>query len=124
MKKEILTKQKANGIKPDVIKSVFGGNEKGKQFVGNYPLMFTEDKEWWGQELDRYFLPRWTNIKDGLPPNNRAVLVTGENLSMDIGWRSDGKNYGWCKFNGGELFESWQKITHWMYLPNPPKTVL
>jgi hypothetical protein len=63
----------------------------------------------------------WINVKDKLPPNNVAVLVTGKGISIDIGWKLDSRNYEWCKYHGGELFQVWQKVEWWQFLPETPR---
>ena len=62
----------------------------------------------------------WINVNEKLPPNNVAVLVTGKGISIDIGWILDSRNYEWCKYHGGELFEIWHKVEWWQFLPETP----
>ena len=62
----------------------------------------------------------WINVNEKLPPNNVAVLITGDNLSIDIGWKLDINNYQWCKYSGGKLYDKLIKITHWQHLPELP----
>lgn len=36
---------------------------------------------------------------------------------IDIGWKLDSRNYEWCKYHGGELFDKCQKVEWWQFLP-------
>ena len=70
----------------------------------------------------------WISVKDKLPPYNRDVLVYRPNMAMKI--LVD--NYAWhYRDDDGEWYEDWALygkdtngnpvITHWAYLPEPPK---
>ena len=70
----------------------------------------------------------WISVKDKLPPYNRDVLVYRPNMAMKI--LVD--NYAWhYRDDDGEWYEDWALsgkdangnpvITHWAYLPKPPK---
>ena len=70
----------------------------------------------------------WTSVKDKLPPYNRDVLVYRPNMAMKI--LVD--NYAWhYRDDDNEWYEDWALygkdangnpvITHWAYLPEPPK---
>lgn len=50
---------------------------RGEQFVNKYPLMFTEDKEWWAQELDSFFF-RGNNY---MPTEKAKDLTTANEVS-------------------------------------------
>ena len=70
----------------------------------------------------------WISVKDELPPYNRDVLVYRPNMAMKI--LVD--NYAWhYRDDDDEWYEDWTLcgkdtngnpvITHWAYLPEPPK---
>ena len=70
----------------------------------------------------------WISVKDELPPYNRDVLVYRPNMAMKI--LVD--NYAWhYRDDNDEWYEDWAlygkdtngnpAITHWAYLPQPPK---
>ena len=70
----------------------------------------------------------WISVKDKLPPYNRDVLVYRPNMAMKI--LVD--NYAWhYRDDDKEWYEDWALygkdtngnpvVTHWAYLPNPPK---
>ena len=70
----------------------------------------------------------WISVEDKLPPYNRDVLVYRPNMAMKI--LVD--NYAWhYRDDDGEWYEDWALygkdtngnpvITHWAYLPEPPK---
>lgn len=54
----------------------------------------------------------WYSVKDKLPKSNVHCLT----YSRDI----DGVKYRILCTNNGKFYSS---ITHWMYLPNPPKSL-
>ena len=70
----------------------------------------------------------WISVDDKLPPYNRDVLVYRPNMAMKI--LVD--NYAWhYRDDDDEWYEDWALygkdtngnpvITHWAYLPKPPK---
>ena len=70
----------------------------------------------------------WISVEDKLPPYNRDVLVYRPNMAVKI--LVD--NYAWhYRDDDGEWYEDWALsgkdangnpvITHWAYLPQPPK---
>ena len=70
----------------------------------------------------------WISVEDKLPPYNRDVLVYRPNMAMKI--LVD--NYAWhYRDDDDEWYEDWALsgkdangnpvITHWAYLPQPPK---
>ena len=70
----------------------------------------------------------WISVKDKLPPYNHDVLVYRPNMAMKF--LVD--NYeGYYGEDDDEWYEGWAKhgtdiqgkpvITHWAYLPQPPK---
>ena len=70
----------------------------------------------------------WISVDDKLPPYNRDVLVYRPNMAMKIlvdnyeGYygEDDAEWYeGWAKF--GNDIHGKPIITHWAYLPRPPK---
>lgn len=71
---------------------------------------------------------KWISVDDKLPPYNRDVLVYRPNMAMKF--LVD--NYeGYYGEDDDEWYEGWAKhgtdihgkpvITHWAYLPQPPK---
>ena len=73
-------------------------------------------------------VPQWISVKDKLPPYNHDVLVYRPNMAMKF--LVD--NYeGYYGEDDDEWYEGWAKhgtdihgkpvITHWAYLPQPPK---
>ena len=70
----------------------------------------------------------WISVKDKLPPYNRDVLVYRPNMAMKI---LVDNYYGYYGDDDDEWYEGWAKygedihgksiITHWSYLPQPPK---
>ena len=70
----------------------------------------------------------WVSVKDKLPPYNHNVLVYRPNMAMKILVDNYGAYYG---EDDDEWHEGWKKyrkdihgkpiITHWAYLPQPPK---
>ena len=70
----------------------------------------------------------WIPVKDKLPPYNRDVLVYRPNMAMKIlvdtydgyyGEDDDEWYEGWAKY--GKDTHGKPVITHWAYLPQPPK---
>lgn len=70
----------------------------------------------------------WVSVKDKLPPYNRDVLVYRPNMAIKIlvdnyegyyGEDDDEWNEGWAKY--GNDINGKPIITHWAYLPQPPK---
>ena len=70
----------------------------------------------------------WISVDDKLPPYNRDVLVYRPNMAMKI--LVD--KYAWhYRGDDDEWYEDWALygkdtngnpvVTHWAYLPNPPK---
>ena len=70
----------------------------------------------------------WISVEDKLPPYNRDVLVYRPSMAMKI--LVD--NYAWhYRDDDNEWYEDWALygkdangnpvITHWAYLPKPPK---
>lgn len=70
----------------------------------------------------------WISVKDRLPPYNHDVLVYRPKMAMKILVDCYSGYYG---EDDGEWSEGWKKygkdirnnplITHWAYLPQPPK---
>ena len=70
----------------------------------------------------------WISVKDKLPPYNLDVLVYRPNMAMKILVDNYAGYYG---DDDDEWYEGWAKygtdihgkpvITHWQYLPQPPK---
>ena len=70
----------------------------------------------------------WISVDDKLPPYNRDVLVYRPNMAMKIlvdnyegyyGEDDDEWHEGWVKY--GNDIHGKPVITHWAYLPQPPK---
>lgn len=70
----------------------------------------------------------WIPVKDKLPPYNRDVLVYRPNMAMKFlvdnydgyyGEDDDEWHEGWVRY--GKDMHGNQVITHWSYLPHPPK---
>ena len=70
----------------------------------------------------------WVSVDDKLPPYNRDVLVYRPNMAMKIlvdnydgyyGEDDDEWHEGWAKY--GNDIHGKPIITHWAYLPQPPK---
>ena len=70
----------------------------------------------------------WISVDDKLPPYNRDVLVYRPNMAMKFlvdnyegyyGEDDDEWYEGWAK-HGNDIHEK-PIITHWQYLPQPPK---
>ena len=70
----------------------------------------------------------WISVKDKLPPYNRDVLVYRPNMAIKFlvdnyegyyGEDDDEWHEGWVRY--GKDVHGNQVITHWSYLPQPPK---
>ena len=70
----------------------------------------------------------WIPVKDRLPQYNNDVLVYRPNMAMEIlvdnyagyyGEDDDEWHEGWAKY--GKDMHGKPIITHWAYLPEPPK---
>ena len=70
----------------------------------------------------------WISVEDKLPPYNRDVLVYRPNMAMKIlvdtydGYYGDDDDEwyeGWARY--GKDIHGKPVITHWEYLPQPPK---
>ena len=70
----------------------------------------------------------WISVDDKLPPYNRDVLVYRPNMAMKIlvdsydgyyGEDDDEWHEGWARY--GNDIHGKPIITHWSYLPQPPK---
>ena len=70
----------------------------------------------------------WISVDDKLPPYNRDVLVYRPNMAMKIlvdsydgyyGEDDDEWHEGWARY--GNDIHGKPIITHWAYLPQPPK---
>ena len=71
---------------------------------------------------------KWISVDEKLPPYNRDVLVYRPNMAMKIlvdsydGYYGDDDNEwyeGWALY--GKDIHGTPVITHWAYLPQPPK---
>ena len=70
----------------------------------------------------------WISVKDKLPPYNHDVLVYRPDMAMKIlvdnyygyyGEDDDEWHEGWARY--GNDIHGKPIITHWAYLPHPPK---
>ena len=70
----------------------------------------------------------WISVDDKLPPYNRDVFVYRPNMAMKIlvdsydgyyGEDDDEWHEGWARY--GNDIHGKPIITHWAYLPHPPK---
>ena len=95
------------------------------------------DEWWWEEKIKRIAdhlisngvtVQEWISVDDKLPPYNRDVLVYRPNMAMKIlvdnyvgyyGEDDDEWHEGWVKY--GEDIHGKPIITHWAYLPQPPK---
>lgn len=59
--------------------------------------------------------PKWISVEDKLPEEGKSVLVHYVDGWMPVAHLFNGKWYQ----SGGET--SWLSVTHWMFLPEPPK---
>ena len=65
----------------------------------------------------------WISVKDGLPCKDKEVLVVTEQNAIMVGWLSLEFNaLVWLLTPYGYTYdEEFGKVTHWAYLPEPPK---
>jgi hypothetical protein len=77
---------------------------------------------------DGVTVQEWISVKDSLPPYNHDVLVCRPNMATKIlvdcyvvyYGEDDGEWYeGWARY--GKDIHNKPLITHWAYLPKPPK---
>lgn len=63
-------------------------------------------------------IPRWIPVEERLPEDGKNVLIFVRTMSMwwhmEVDWHT-----GNSWHNNAET--DWNKITHWMPLPEPPK---
>ena len=77
---------------------------------------------------DGVTVQEWISVDERLPPYNHNVLVYRPNMAMEILVDNYSRYYG---EDDDEWYEGWAKygkdihgkpiITHWTYLPKPPK---
>ena len=95
------------------------------------------DEWWWEEKIKRIAdhlissgvtVQEWISVKNKLPPYNHDVLVYRPNMSMKIivdnyagyyGEDDDEWHEDWAKY--GKDIHGKSIITHWAYLPQPPK---
>ena len=65
-------------------------------------------------------VPRWIPVEERMPEEGKNVLIFVKCMNnlwhTEVDWRIGG-----CWFNNAET--DWNKITHWMPLPEPPEEV-
>jgi len=62
----------------------------------------------------------WISVNDRMPPYLSKCLVTnGEYVKLS--WSKD-EDPAWCSIQAGEEDIWLDDVTHWMPLPEPPKT--
>ena len=81
-------------------------------------------------------VPEWISVKDGLPEEDKAYLVTtndfGNRQGVNIRWfAKDGETVDeyelagqkcvWYFYDSEYGYVSTNSVTHWMPLPEPPK---
>ena len=95
------------------------------------------DEWWWEEKIKRIAdhlisngitVQEWISVNDKLPPYNHDVLVYRPNMAMKIIVDTYDGYYG---DDDDEWYEGWAlygkdthgnpAITHWAYLPQPPK---
>lgn len=66
--------------------------------------------------------PKWTSVKDELPPNKGRLILTVNGhgyIRIAAFWGKNGENWKWvgtdCRV------KHYNDITHWMPIPEPPK---
>lgn len=100
------------------------------EFYGCDPMYYGDDALAIAQYLvDRgVTVPQWISVEDKLPPYNRDVLVYRPNMAMKFvvdtyaGYYGDDDDEwyeGWARY--GKDIHGNSVITHWAYLPQPPK---
>lgn len=62
---------------------------------------------------------QWISINDCLPQPTEAVLIHLSNFGMEVDCMEygEGGDLYWC---GSHNRDHWDKVTHWMPLPEPP----
>ena len=108
--------------------------EKLVELLTNSPQLDVLDWTTGWEEAANYLIAHgvtvqeWISVKDKLPPYNRDVLVYRPNMAMKIlvdtydGYYGDDDDEwyeGWALY-GGDAHGN-PVITHWAYLPQPPK---
>ena len=113
-------------------------NEKLVEILKQAPFEGKVLDEWWFEEkiakIADYLVSHsvtvqeWISVKDKLPPYNHNVLVYRPNMAMKILVDNYGGYYG---EDDDEWHDGWEiygkdvhgnpVITHWSYLPQPPK---
>ena len=100
------------------------------EFYGCDPMYYNVDALALANHLiaNGVTVQEWIPVKDKLPPHNHDVLVYRPDMAMKIVVDSYDGYYG---EDDGEWYEGWAKygkdihgkpiITHWSYLPEPPK---
>jgi len=75
--------------------------------------------------LENIKIMDWIDIKKELPKDNSTVIVfdTEYESVSEVLYNSKYFNQKgfWLNENGGEYEHEYTEVTHWMYLPEPPK---
>ena len=80
------------------------------------------------KSIDGVTVQEWVSVEDKLPPYNRDVLAYRPNMAMKFvvdtydGYYGDDDDEwyeGWARY--GKDIHGKPIITHWAYLPQPPK---
>ena len=70
------------------------------------------------KQLEAKYKPRWIPVEERLPDEGKNVLIFVKCMNnwwhIEVDWRIGG-----CWFNNAET--DWNKITHWMEMPEPPE---
>ena len=113
----------------DVREKLLGLIAKAKYIYANDYSDHTEDEYIADTLLDNgVTVQEWISVEDKLPPYNRDVLVYRPNMAMKIlvdnyaGYYGDDDDEwyeGWALY--GKDIHGKPIITHWAYLPLPPK---
>lgn len=63
-------------------------------------------------------MPEWISVKDRLPEPGNRVLAASAYFTGEC-WMA--VNGTWYRYNGYDMDNLFEPVTHWMMLPDPPK---